>query len=1046
MQQHPDWTFAFWRLTDPIAHGLVADGDVRALLASPKLSVVVKSDILRLYALLTYGGVYVDTDVTCLAHFDPLRKHRCFIGRESAQWVCPSVVGAECGHPYILAVLNAALSAVRSHDADDCNKRPNEITGPHLWTKVLKGRDDVTVLAPDLFYADAPHEGAYAQHHWAGRSKHGWTRRVELGRAPVEVAGPAKVTPSAEPVRHVVATPVRERQPGDEAFFALYASGGSGSGRGSSPEYTAGFRDFLQGFMRAHGVKSVLDYGCGDWQWARLMDWSGIDYLGVDIVPSLIESLRSRHGRERVRFDLAHDGALPEVDLVICKDVLQHLPNGEALGLMGRMEHAAKHVLWVQDRAKGPNVECVRGAYRPIDLTQPPFGRQGHVVFEFRRPDDKVAFHWSRAGGARSDEAKGASKLKGDVHPLVVCAPGQATSALPTNPSVVVRNGKIVCSVRFFNPATKTSGATLGEISVENVAQGAAIEVQAPHWMEDLVQATHEPRAYTHGYEDLRLFVHRGRLAACATVCDRVAGDPRPKFAVLELSDEGDVVDAVVQPSDREEKNWMPFVAFDDLRFVYMTDPTIVLTYNDETRLVEPSALHVPKLGGTLRGSSQLERRRDGWLAVVHQVHGAGAKWIYLHRFVFFDAELRIKKMSAPFYFTKQGIEFCAGLARVDPQRWILSFGIDDRQAAVALVDDDVVESMLVPVDEAKESGAIAKPVVEATRVLVCHGSHERCGVREYGDQLDRSLARHASVSAYTFQTVNELVAAAKEDPAARVLVHFEPGLVPPTFRATLAELRKNGSKIVFCCHLYTKEALAPYVGLADALVVHRAYADTVGRTVEIPLACPNYTPSAEREALRAELGMSNAVVVTTLGFLAKWKRFPDALDAMLAEASTGPKEPAILWQVQTPWPYSSKGAAEEEAAIRKVLAKYPDALVRFSTEFLEEQALLDRVYASDLGFLFHGSNTGSVSAATKQFVSARTPLVITASTHGADLRGGVHRVPSFDPRAFAREVVSVARNASKRAELGAMMEEEYRRICMDTVADAYVALFRELS
>ena len=337
----------------------------------------------------------------------------------------------------------------------------------------------------------------------------------------------------------------------------------------------------------------------------------------------------------------------------------------------------------------------------------------------------------------------------------------------------------------------------------------------------------------------------------------------------------------------------------------------------------------------------------------------------------------------------------------------------------------------------------IAAPVPTTVRgtpvadwVLVCHSSQERCGIREYGRQLDTSLAKIAWVRPLTFK--DDLVRAA--EPNTVLLVHYEQMLVPIGFVDTLRALRARNVRVVFCCHWYVYSVLGAYRDLVDAFVVHRPSGH---QTVEIPLGCPIYTPGENREALRARLGFSpNDVVVTTLGFLSQWKRIPETLEAILSQA----KDPRLFLQIQTPRHFSNQESGHEEAAVRAVIAKYPHARVRFSTDFLPERDLLDCVYASDLGFVFHGYNTDSVSAANKQFVSARCPLVITDSTHSSDLRDGVVRVPGFDMSAFTREVLHVAEDEKTREKLQAGMVVEYARINMDTVAEQYLALFKRLS
>ncbi len=286
-------------------------------------------------------------------------------------------------------------------------KKNDEWAGTHLANTPLARQLDVDFEVVSVDYAvDEP---------WATQRREGQIDDEGLMRAlrqynnvvkeirmvvrVVKPDSPTAVARSAE--RQGPAAPMR---PGDEEFHGWYAPGGAGSGRGSTPDYTRHFRTFLEAFLLGHDVRSVLDYGCGDWQWARLVDWGGADYLGVDIVPSLVSTLRSAHQRPGVRFEVVdpEKWIMPQVDLVICKDVLQHLSNQEALSLVRRFEASARWVLYCNDvpRPTDPvNEDTVRGGFRRIDLSKPPFLVPGRYVFDFStEPDGKAVFLWSREG------------------------------------------------------------------------------------------------------------------------------------------------------------------------------------------------------------------------------------------------------------------------------------------------------------------------------------------------------------------------------------------------------------------------------------------------------------------------------------------------------------------------------------------------------------------------------------------------------------------------------------------------------------------------
>ena len=182
-----------------------------------------------------------------------------------------------------------------------------------------------------------------------------------------------------------------------ERFEHIYAGarwgrndyGQGGSGYGSTLEFTLLYRVFLQQFLAAHEIRSVVDAGCGDWQFSKAIDWTGIDYLGVDIVPAIIEANQRRYGAPRVHFaraDIVQD-ELPPADLLIVKDVLQHLSNADIKRFLPRLRRY-RHVLIVNDvqpdTLTAPSVDIPTGGYRPIDLTQPPFGLQGDKLMVWR--------------------------------------------------------------------------------------------------------------------------------------------------------------------------------------------------------------------------------------------------------------------------------------------------------------------------------------------------------------------------------------------------------------------------------------------------------------------------------------------------------------------------------------------------------------------------------------------------------------------------------------------------------------------------------------
>jgi SAM-dependent methyltransferase len=179
----------------------------------------------------------------------------------------------------------------------------------------------------------------------------------------------------------------------DESGFSL-----SGSQIGVMQKYV----EFLQDFLDKNEIHTVVDVGCGDWAFSRYIDWSGIEYLGIDVVKCVIERNQALFTEPNLTF--IHGNALamdlPEADLLICKDVFQHLSNSDIMRLLKQI-YKFKHCLftdYVDPRTlSSRNPDITSGYYHPIDLTKPPFNLQGKKVLTFNAIGaPKQTFHIER--------------------------------------------------------------------------------------------------------------------------------------------------------------------------------------------------------------------------------------------------------------------------------------------------------------------------------------------------------------------------------------------------------------------------------------------------------------------------------------------------------------------------------------------------------------------------------------------------------------------------------------------------------------------------
>jgi len=185
-----------------------------------------------------------------------------------------------------------------------------------------------------------------------------------------------------------------------EAFERIYSNKewGDGSGSGSSGPAAEKYVDDVTAFIKAHGIRSVVDLGCGDFQVGQQVWLRGnVSYVGVDIVQSLIECHSKRHGKSGISFVCANilTDPLPDADLCLVRQVFQHLSNAQieiALRNLSKYplvlvsEHVPKKAGVInRDKPHGPDVRVYWGS--GVYLEHPPFSRT--VTELWNRPLDE---------------------------------------------------------------------------------------------------------------------------------------------------------------------------------------------------------------------------------------------------------------------------------------------------------------------------------------------------------------------------------------------------------------------------------------------------------------------------------------------------------------------------------------------------------------------------------------------------------------------------------------------------------------------------------
>lgn len=120
------------------------------------------------------------------------------------------------------------------------------------------------------------------------------------------------------------------------------------SGRGSCVYTTEDVRKHIPIILNQYNIKSVVDSPCGDWNWMKELDLSGVSYIGYDVVEEVLENNKKKYGNDETIFqwkDLLNEDFNEKADLIICRDFLFHISTADALMLLKKFKASGSKYL-----------------------------------------------------------------------------------------------------------------------------------------------------------------------------------------------------------------------------------------------------------------------------------------------------------------------------------------------------------------------------------------------------------------------------------------------------------------------------------------------------------------------------------------------------------------------------------------------------------------------------------------------------------------------------------------------------------------------------
>jgi SAM-dependent methyltransferase len=156
----------------------------------------------------------------------------------------------------------------------------------------------------------------------------------------------------------------------------IWDSKESYSGGGSHINSTKIIREKLPKLWEQYGITTFLDVPCGDYNWMKEVKKDAIIYTGGDIVEEMIEQNNQKYKQNNISFhvmDITKD-KLPKVDMIFCKDCLQHLSYEDILkALLNFKNSNSRYLLVTSYPLTLRNWDIFNGDYRPLNLRIKPF-------------------------------------------------------------------------------------------------------------------------------------------------------------------------------------------------------------------------------------------------------------------------------------------------------------------------------------------------------------------------------------------------------------------------------------------------------------------------------------------------------------------------------------------------------------------------------------------------------------------------------------------------------------------------------------------------
>jgi glycosyltransferase involved in cell wall biosynthesis len=335
-------------------------------------------------------------------------------------------------------------------------------------------------------------------------------------------------------------------------------------------------------------------------------------------------------------------------------------------------------------------------------------------------------------------------------------------------------------------------------------------------------------------------------------------------------------------------------------------------------------------------------------------------------------------------------------------------------------------------------------------KIALYSSKRERCGISTYTSKLEEALVLLGHDVRYfgsqpPYSEPLEEVLAWQPDV---FHVQHETSIMPPedVLEKYASIMSKDGVRVMVTLHTVDERTLqvsrAMTMGVQGRVISHRPVPGASSISV-IPMPCTTLGVVPDKAAMRQKYGFpDDAFVVSTVGFMIPWKEHDKIASALVPWLKENSR---VHLQIiaSAHFNESLKPYADIcRKAIASVSSRFTQKRIHHIDSYPSDQELVERLVASDLGYVWCPFDTGSSSAAAAQFTTARCPLVATDSSHYACLGDGIVRGSKVSLEAFVGLIEMVSDDPELLETLRSAQWRLYQERNYIATAQKHLALY----